>query len=92
MTLRERFVRASVATLVPLARLRQRFDLRRRGRNLLRPAQLSLGIAGEHVLLRMTPHGGDGTTGDLFQALSGVDAERLARELRSLAKKAGRRG
>ena len=76
------------ALLVGRYRLRRR--LRKSGRARLTPAQLSHGIIGGRVVLRMTPAGQDGTLGDLYSALHPVDAQRLGRELLTLAKKAGR--
>jgi hypothetical protein len=92
--LRAWFRYASLLTVsravVAIASWRLRRRLRGTGRQRLAPAQLSHGLIAGRVVLRMTPAGSDGTIGDLYSALHPVDAERLSRELRHLAKKAGR--
>jgi len=69
-----------------VAMWRARRKLRKSGQAALTPASISTCVVRGQVWVRLTPHGSDGTIGDLYCALSGVDAVRFSRMIAKLAK------
>lgn len=61
--------------------------LRTKNRAALLRAEISTGVVRGAIWLRLTPLGSDGTVGDQYCPLSGVDAVRLSRRLAKLAKR-----